>query len=407
MRRLARWLPLATSLLVATACGDISQPSPVVQDRFLAAASLPAVPNFAVVRDTPLTVLAPRVELSWEDVAGEDAYLIQWRVGEDGAWTTLLTTSRDRTSYVTDSMSFVAPNYYRIAAMTSAFEIGPYSTDLLDPTVVTDDRWVIRPDTTVALLGRGDRNGRPATFYFEVSTDPTFTSSTFVPAMPGSPVSATIPVTLGTTYYYKLLAVAEQDTFYGAPNSLFAGPPEAPALSADFRTSDYSALTSWAHSGEGVFNFQIQRRMLGEAAWIDLSTQPMTMRSFPDARVPVSVSLRYEYRVLACSAIPQCTPSAPDTVRVQVLPAPPSLTATVLASGNVQLSWQAVGASTYLVQWRSSPGAAWKNVLTTAPGATSVVTSRVTAGTTNDYRVTGLVSGYRWGLSSQTSVAVP
>src|ERR1043165_4807126 len=86
------------ALLAAAACARAVAPTAGTGEvEFVTGATLPAVPGFAALAN--LDSISPRVVLGWQDVEGEDVYLIRWRVGESGSWKTLVTTGRDRTSF--------------------------------------------------------------------------------------------------------------------------------------------------------------------------------------------------------------------------------------------------------------------------------------------------------------------
>jgi hypothetical protein len=68
-----------------------------------------------------------QVTVSWRDITGETAYLVQWRTDPNGAWKTLVTTGANRTHLTTSSFTPGVTNYYRVAGEASGFRQGAFT----------------------------------------------------------------------------------------------------------------------------------------------------------------------------------------------------------------------------------------------------------------------------------------
>jgi hypothetical protein len=119
-------IPVSQSQLVeyrVRACGASCTLSSV---RTVQTQAMAAPPGFTAAQ-------APngQVTLTWQDISGEVAYLIQWRSGPNGSWTNVLTTGADRTQYTGSAVTPGTTNYYRVSGEASGFRRGPVSETLL------------------------------------------------------------------------------------------------------------------------------------------------------------------------------------------------------------------------------------------------------------------------------------
>jgi hypothetical protein len=417
MNRMLRARPFALALAAIAALASCDSAAPLAPPddgpRFTTGAALAAPAGFSVARNPT----SGRVDLSWRDGAGEDMYLVQWRAG-DGPWRSLVSTGRDRTSYTTDSISHRAPNVYRVAAMTADWRIGPFSTDTLVQEVRTGEAQAAS-DSTTLVTGYVSANGQTVTVWFEWSTDSLFARAEQVPARPGpGRYEAEIPAADGTRYYYRIAGVSVAGAVYGSIASYLAGAPSPPVLTAYFSTvphpnysqpyreSVYYVSTSWTHDGRNLSAFRLQRRLVGTESWVQLIATDERGNFYFDDSVPLTSDLQYDYRVLACDVAGNCTPSAPVRVTTRALPAPGAFTAERMQDGRVLLRWQDTPVEEeFFVQWRAGETGSWQTLFTAASGFTSQVTTRVTAGVTNYYRIAGQVPIVRHGIFRETSLA--
>ncbi|HEX5869429.1 MAG TPA: hypothetical protein VFY65_03375, partial [Longimicrobium sp.] len=202
-------LALAATLFAAACDGSPSAPTAAVDAEvaFTTGAPLPAVPGFAA-QANPVFYTGPRALLTWQDVEGEDVYLIQWRVGDAGAWKTLVTTGPNRTHFETDSAREGQRNYYRIAAMTPAFQAGPFTTMQLRPGVLTGGASLLAD--SLARISIDYRNYAPSgTYAVQYGTDPELDGAQQTPGAVFTDAQnrrlINIPVVAGNRYYYRVV----------------------------------------------------------------------------------------------------------------------------------------------------------------------------------------------------------
>ncbi|HEX5871856.1 MAG TPA: hypothetical protein VFY65_15615, partial [Longimicrobium sp.] len=403
------------ALFAVASCDRSPAASAPGEVQFATGASLPAVPGFAARANIQLPI-AHKVTLSWEDVAGEDIYLVQWRVGDAGAWKTLVTTGRDRTTYGTDSVRVGQRNYYRIAAMTSAFQAGPFTTVLLAPSVLGS---VIqqRGDSVASLRSEFTDYGPLTTTWIEYGTDPGLADAVETARITpeeGRPWwNFMIPIVSGTRYYYRAVATSDAGTALDSIRTFVGGMAEAPIVELSYHDVPwdsswmhlpaYRVQVDWTQPPGGAANtYGVERRRLGQTAWTLLTLVTGEVRRYVDTSIPLSSGARYEYRVDACN--PACIMSQPDTVTVAGMPAPPNLTATLTPSGSVVLAWGDLAhEDAYIIQYRADSTAAWKTLVTTGPSRVTYTATQVAQGV-NQFRVAGMGSGFRTGAWASASV---
>jgi hypothetical protein len=196
---------------------------------------------------------------------------------------------------------------------------------------------------------------------------------------------------------------------YGAIRSINSEPPAAAVPSAAFDLAAYRVVVSWTHSGAGApTSFRVQRRATGQTAWTDVSTQPGSARSYFDTAFPATAARAYDYRVVSCNAAAECTPSGTASAQTQPLAVPGGIAAVRNTDGQVTVSWQDItGEVAYLVQWRTDPNGAWRNLVSTGANRTQFITSSFTPGVTNYYRVAGEASSFRQGTFTQPAAVAP
>jgi len=424
MRPIRRARPLALALAALATLASCDSSQPLDSDLLppdgarLASAPFPAPANFTA---TATGNLGPAVVLSWEDVPGDEGYLVQWRKGETGTWKALVSTGANRTTYATDSVSGALPNYYRVAVTTSDFRVGAFSTVLLGPRVATQPA-TLAADSLADLKALLTTYGSAATYWFEWGADSLLAGAAQTPVRSVGATSAyvteRVAVVPGTTYYFRPVASNAGGTFRGVVRRFNAGAPDTPTgVTAAFSLaprligpySTYSAahhvFVQWTHDGNDVTRFRVERRQVGTTGWVEVPGESQT-RSRVDEGFPVTSNREYDYRVLACNARAQCATSAEVRVATQGLPAPAGFSATRAPDGRVVLAWQDLASEqSFFVQWRAGETGSWQALVSTGANVTSYTTDRVTAGVTNYYRVAGEVKSFRAGAYSEASVA--
>jgi hypothetical protein len=378
---------------------------------------LPAPAGFSATRAAD-----GRVVLAWQDLPTNESFAVQWRAGETGSWQTLVSTGANVAAYTTDRVTAGVTNHYRVAGEVRSFRAGAFSEASVAAGAgrslqVQTGGYTVPSSSSATLSAAVTPNGLAATAWIEWGTDPALAGAAQTPARQvGAGVSPkaftdTVAPAPGVTYYYRAAASNSLGTVRGAIASFQSGGPSAPAATATFDLSNYRIVVSWTHDGFGTpTHFRVDRRTAGQTAWdqVNYAEATSTPRTRFDVAFPANAARSYEYRVRACNAAGECTPSNVVPVQTQPLAAPAGLSAVPAANGQVTVSWQDIpGDAGYLLQWRTDPAGPWKGVVSTGANRTSYTSSSITPGVTNYYRVAGEASGYRYGLFSEISIVAP
>jgi hypothetical protein len=92
-----------------------------------AVATVQTQPLAAPAGFTAAPAAGGQVRLTWQEITGEVAYLIQWRTDPAGTWKSVVSTGANRTEYTTTSVTPGVTNYYRLAGEASSFRQGFFS----------------------------------------------------------------------------------------------------------------------------------------------------------------------------------------------------------------------------------------------------------------------------------------
>ena len=164
--------------------------------------------------------------------------------------------------------------------------------------------------------------------------------------------------------YYRVAAVNSAGTS-GYSGSVFASPPAVTIPAAPGAPSWSSAggdtiNLSWT-AVAGATSYNVQWWNSSTAAWVDLGNYSVTSLS-------ISHGLGYYWRVQAANSAGAGNYGA-YTLAGQT-PGAPWWNST--GGSNINLSWNSVGATNYVVQWWNSSTAAWVNLGTYGSGTTSL-----------------------------------
>jgi hypothetical protein len=242
------------------------------------------------------------------------------------------------------------------------------------------------------LRGAAAGNGLPATRWFEWGASPTLdgaASTTPVAVDAGTvPVAVSadlVTLTLGSTYYYRMVASNALGTTRGAIVAFtMAQPGATPGLTATYRPATRTVDLAW-QAPAGAHEYQVERRMSPTAAWTRLHPGEVEPTLFTDTTVAVDSTRTVAYRVLSCNNV-GCGPPPPEvTATVQRLEPPTGLAAEAVSATSVRLSWSRGGDEQGWVVERRVPGGAWTGL--TSVGATTYTNTGLTTGLTYEYRV--------------------
>jgi len=382
--------------VVATSLNGDSAPSAVVSATTL------APPPPAAPAGVAATAMSPsQIDVTWQDVTGEDGYVVQRSLNGSAGWTQVGTAGQDVESFSDTGLSAATTYYYRVVATSPNGDSAPSAVvgaatfappppgapgGVTATAVSASQIDVTWQDVTGESGYRVERSANGASGWTQVGTvgqDVLLFSNT--------------GLTASTTYYYRVVATSPNGD--SAPSAVVGAttlpppPPPSPAGVTATAVSSSQIDVTW-QDVTGESGYQVQRSADGVTGWAQVGTVGQDVRLFSNTGLTASTT--YYYRVVATSdngnsppstVVSATTGAAVDTTAPTV---PTNLKATA-GKRKVNLSWTGStdtgsGVAGYRV-YQSSSGSTGTFTLATTTTGTSVGVTAPT-GVTFWYRVT-------------------
>jgi probable HAF family extracellular repeat protein len=187
--------------------------------------------------------------------------------------------------------------------------------------------------------------------------------------------------------------------------------PYAPYGAAATAMSTTEMFVTWNDASPDEDNFELQRRTkIGGVfgAWTPVATPVQNQTGYVDAGLsPATV---YQYRVRACNSAGCSINAVADPVSTRSAPpaAPTGLTASVVSSSQINLTWGDASTTElgFTLQRRVNVGGTWQAWATVAPIGANVTAhsdTGLTSRTTYQYRIKACDANYcsRWAVSAK------
>jgi fibronectin type 3 domain-containing protein len=248
------------------------------------------------------TVLgASQIKLDWSAPARATGYVLERRLGANGAWATVSTLDADSLSHTDGTVASNSTYSYRLLA-TNVLGSSPAS-DLV--TLTTPQ--IPPSEPTLGFISGIGYASVPLSWStaarvetYRVERAPSISGPFATVATLTAPASNHIDFTVSpsTTYVYRIVAVNSVGS--ATSNTRFAATPQRPlptapgSLVAAVLSATEIRLT-WTDANDES-SYRVERRV-GEAAWSTVATLPSNTLAVVDATVTVGVL--YTYRVVA------------------------------------------------------------------------------------------------------------
>jgi titin len=335
---------------------------------------------------TATSVSASRIDLAWADVDGESGFVIE-RSLNGTTWSALTTVAADQTTYSDTGLAAGTRYYYRVRASSA---VGASANAAAVSTLTR----VAQPALTLTVLSAGQINllwtnvlGETG-YRVERSIDNSTWSTLATPAVNATGY-ASVGLTAGTTYYYRVVAVnAAGDSAPGAASktTLLTAPTGMNAAGV----STTQVNLTWNNSA-GETGYVVERS-LNNLAWTTLATLAADVTSYSNTNLVGGT--QYYYRVRALNAGGTSLPSASSNA--YTIPLAPVLSS-VTAASDTQLTirWTNVtGELSYVLQRSADGSTGWATIASPAANAVLYNNTGLTADTSYFYRiVAGNASG--------------
>ncbi|MPZ73149.1 MAG: DUF4082 domain-containing protein [Nitriliruptorales bacterium] len=374
----------------------------------VATATTLAPPPPEAPRDLTATAMSPsRIDLSWQDVAGETGYRIERSNDGTTGWTQVGTTAADVTTHSDTGLMASTSYSYRVVATSpngdsSASNVATAQTQAAPP---PDPEPPASPTglSATAVSSSGidlswqDVSGETG---YRIERTPAGTNDWAAVGTSAADVVVYDDTGLSASTAYSYRVVATSDHGDSAPSNVAtattAAPPdtEPPTAPSDLTAvaTKHKVTLSWTGAqdtgGSGLAGYRVWRTSSPASDTFALLATT-TATSFTDSGVGTQT---YWYRITAYDgAGNESTPSNTATTAPPVEPppeAPSDLIATTVSASGVDLSWQGVtGEDGYRIDRALENTTSWTPVATTAADVTSYSDTGLAALTSYSYRV--------------------
>ena len=361
-----------------------------------------------------------QVALSWTAPASNGGtsitdYVIQYSSNSGSTWTTFADGTSTSTSATVTGLTSNTSYIFKVAAVNSV-GTGSYSSN--------SSSVLVRPTTPGAPTGLSatvvstsqidltwsqpsDTGGSTITDYtIQYSTDNT-TWTTFSDGTSASLSASVTGLSSNTLYYFKVAALNAQGTGSYSSSTSKATLPNAPTALSGTTVSNTSISLSWtAPSGTATSDYEIK-----------YSSDNITFNTVTDGvSTSTSVTLTglsanqmYYFKVAAINSAG--TGAFSSVAQKQTAPsAPTGLSATVLTSSSVSLSWTAPtggnqAITDYKIEYSSNSGSTWTTFSDGTSTSTSATVSGLTGTTSYLFRVSAYNAANVSGVTSSTASA--
>ena len=346
-----------------------------------------------------------QMNVSWSGVSGVTGYKLERSPDNtSGSWSQIATPTAGVTTYSDTTLTTGTCYFYRMrscnGAANSAYCAAVPGTTLPAPPVITSVTGVTSTSPQLTLTWTGAANDTGYKLYragslggtYEVLQNPV-TGQPLV--VTGASCSDAWNMSLGTPYYYKLVAInAGGESAQSAPLGNWTV-PAAPAAPTVSDPTGSSLRASWsAVTGATSYRVKVSTNVGG----------PFSDQGTTEALTHVASGLapdtQYYIQIYAINSGGESMNSMPGVGRTRV--AAPAITSVdVLSSSSLKVNWGAVSGATSYKVYRTTDTAQGFSAVSGSQGGTFYTDSGLTPGTHYYYRVTATGSS---GESSPSAV---
>ena len=339
-----------------------------------------APPTLAAPANFTATIISTSlINLSWQDVSGEEYYSIERKIGSAGTWSPLGTATTSSTNFSDTTVSLGNQYFYRVLAVNGAQSSLP-SAEAVAALIVppTPTNLVAAKLSSSSIRVSWDDVNYESNYYLEFATSPAGSWSQ-IASLPAGSVSYTnnglVP---NTQYYYRIRAGnAIGISGYSAVANATTDPvlPTTPTLVSALATGPFSVSLAWSDASyESGYVFE--RRIATNGIWGFLTNLPANVTGYIDLTVAPVTS--YEYRLYATNILGPSSYSNTRTATTPQVPppaAPTGLVANPLTKSSVKITWNDVtGETGYRLERRTDNTNSWA-LVATFPANTTAYTN--------------------------------
>jgi transcriptional regulator CtsR len=352
---------------------------------------------FAPSSLTATAASSSQINLTWRDNStNEGGFMIERKTGVSGTWAPIINVGINVTSYSSTGLMAGTTYYYRVLAQNAAGRsaysneasaatsgIVPFAPSSLSATAASSSQ--------INLTWR-DNSTNESGFIIERKTG---VSGTWVRIASVGANVISFPNTgllAGTSYFYRALSyTASGRSAYSneAGATTYGIVPAAPsALSATAASFSQINLT-WRDNSTNEAGFTIERKTGISGAWGPVASLGANVTSYSSMGLIPRATYYYRVRAYNMSGPSSYSNEAYATTPDTAPAAPFSLTATVVSSSQVNLSWRdnSTNESGFYVERKTGVYGAWAPIATVSANVINYSNTGLLAGVTYFYRV--------------------
>jgi len=284
-----------------------------------------------------------RIDLSWTDnSANETGFQIWRKTTASGTYSLIFTTGANVVAYAnTTGLTASTTYYYKVRAYKAAVGYSAYCTEKSATTYALpapSNLAATAFSNTQINLGWTDNSTGETGFKIERKPGVAGAWSTIFTTVANVVTYQSIGLTANTTYYYRVRAYnAVGNSAYctqkGAKTYALAAPSGLVATAVSNTRIDLK----WTDNTTTETGFKIERKTGVTGAWSEIFIAGANVITYQNIALPANTT--YYYRVRAYNALGTSAYSNVPYARTYALPAPSGLTATVVSSTQINLSW--------------------------------------------------------------------
>lgn len=353
----------------------------------------------------PVVSSSSSAKLTWSDVSGEESFVVERRIGENGIWVEIGTTKAGITNFTDDSLSIGTDYFYRVKAVNGTLVsakstiqklfFGVPSTPLnvqataLSASAIKVTWGDVANETAYSLERRKGASGTWVKVVDLLSDTTSYLDK---------------DLTFGTEYRYRVRAtnVLGNSPYSEVSTARTQTPlPEIPSFHSYWTVGGTSVTITWSRSLYAS-TYTLQRKS-SESDWESIGTTLPGKTSFVDNSVePLT---RYSYRLRANNSTGSSNYSEDKTITTKALPRPEIpywFDARAESASEIRLTWQDLKNEDGYRLERKIDTQPWETVATLGSNVVIYTDSGLTEGVEYLYRLVAFNSS---GDSDYSNIA--
>jgi len=369
--------------------------------------NIPAAPS--ALRITSIT--SGSVALAWTDNANnESGFKVQRKQGATGTYTQIATPGANVTTYTSSGLLDGTQYYYKVSAYNSAGD-SPFSNEVNGITTLKSPTALTATAVSSSQINLTWTDNSLSESGYRIEQSPVDDLHFIEIAVTGANATSYNATGLseGTKYYYRVRAynVIATSAYSSEKNATtLSNTPAAPSGLTITSVTSGSVSLAWTDNSNNETGFKIQRKQGATGTYTTIKTTAANVTTYTDNDSALLDGTQYYYKVCATNSAGDSAYSN-EVNGTTPLINPSSLTATVVSSSRVNLSWtdNSRAETAYLIERKATSSGNYSQIGSVGMNVQSYSdTYNFASGTTYYYRVRATNGTIYSGYSNQPHV---